>query len=200
MQIAQAKEVDNRPARGGCALSIMSGQDAGKWQTVKSKQQDVKKKRAPEPTVAPSARVETSESVFSALDSWYDKKHEQQTNHQKPAEEFDSAQSNGRAAASSDDDGSSAAENSVSKQRDTPAKAKKPKAKRVKVTPSQAASGLDSNKIKELLSSVQKSYPDNQLSQLETLVDHLLTIFQASELPFNKLLNEQYLDKVSNSS
>ena len=177
----------------------MNGQDAGRWQTVKSKQQDVKKKRAPEPTMAPSSRIETKDSVFSALDSWYDKNLGQPASHQKPSGDFDSPDTNGGAVPSSasDDGSSSAAENNVAKSLDTPVKVKKPEAKRAKVTPSQAASGLDSSKTKALLSSVQHSYPDNQLSQLQTVGDHLLTTFQSSELPFNKLLNEQSLEKVS---
>lgn len=178
----------------------MNGQDAaaGRWQTVKGKQQDARKKRAPEPVVAPSQRIETNDSVFSALDNWYDRKQRQTASHQKPAEGFDSSETNGRAHASSasDDGSSSATESNVQKAPDVPPRTKKPKAKRAKVTPSQAASGLDSKKITDLLSSVQQTYPDNELSQLQTLGDHLLTTFQTSELPFNKLLNEQYLDKV----
>ncbi|KAL3154375.1 hypothetical protein ABBQ32_013852 [Trebouxia sp. C0010 RCD-2024] len=168
----------------------MSGQDTagGKWQTVKTKQQDVKKKRGPEP-VAQSGRIEATDSVFSALDQWYDKK---QDSHQKPAE---SSEVND--ASSPSDAGSSTGESGVPKPPDVPRRIKKPKAKLAKITPSQAASGLDSNKISHVLLSVQQTYPHNQLSQLQTLGDHLLTTFQASELPFNKLLNEQYLEKVT---
>ena len=177
----------------------MSGQDAaaGKWQTVKTKQQDVKKKRGPEPA-APSGRIETTDSVFSALDEWYGKKHENHASHQKPAETFESSEINGKTGTSSPSDaGSSTGESGLPKAPDLPKRVKKPKAKQAKITPSQAASGLDSNKIREVLSSVQQTYPDNQLSQLQTLGDHLLTTFQSSELPFNKLLNEQYLEKVT---
>lgn len=178
----------------------MSGQEAaaGKWQTVKSKQPDVKKKaRGPEPA-APSGRIETTHSVFSALDNWYDAKQGNQTSHQKPAESSDSPEVNGKASASSPSDaGSSTGESSMPKAPDIPKRVKKPKAKQAKITPSQAASGLDSSKVREILSSVQQTYPKNQLSQLQTLADHLVKTFQTSELPFNKLLNEQYLEKVN---
>ena len=177
----------------------MSGQEAaaGKWQTVKTKQQDVKKKaRGPQPA-APSGRIETTDSVFSALDNWYDAKQDNQPSHQKPAESLDSPEINGKGGDSSASDaGSSMGESSLPKAPDMPRKVKKPKAKQAKITPSQAASGLDSSKIRDMLSSVQQTYPKNQLSQLQTLGDHLLKTFQASELPFNKLLNEQYLEKV----
>ena len=177
----------------------MSGQEtaAGKWQTVKTKQQDVKKKaRGPEPA-APSGRIETTDSVFSALDNWYDAKRDNQVSHQKPGESLDPPEVNGKAGASSASDaGSSTGESSMPKAPHMPRRVKKPKAKHAKITPSQAASELDSSKIRGMLSSVQQTYPKNQLSQLQTLGDHLLKIFEASQLPFNKLLNEQYLEKV----
>lgn len=178
----------------------MSGQEAaaGKWQTVKSKQPDVKRKaRGPEPA-APSGRIDTNDSVFSALDNWYDAKQGNQTSHQKPAASLDSPEINGKAGASSlSDAGSSTGESSMPKAPDIPKRVKKLKAKQAKITPSQAASGLDSSKVREILSSVQQTYPKNQLSQLQTLADHLVKTFQTSELPFNKLLNEQYLEKVN---
>ena len=170
------------------------------WQTVKSNKPDVKKKRSSEQTVAPARRIETTESVFSALDNWYDNQQEQRSAHQTPAEDSNTHQLNGRGPASvtSDESSSSSAPQSVGqKARHEPIKAKKPKAKRPKITPSQAASGLDSTKFADLLASVQQTYPDNQLSQLQTVGDHLLTAFQTSELPFNKLLNEQPVEKVS---
>jgi len=172
------------------------------WQTVKSNKPDVRKKRSSESTVAPAGRIETTDSVFSALDSWYDNKQEQRVSHQKPSGDSDMSQLNGKGPASvtSEDSSSSYAPHAVEqKVRHEPIKAKKPKAKRPKVTPSQAASGLDSAKFAELLASVQHSYPDNQLSQLQTVGDHLLTAFQTSELPFNKMLNEQPLEKVHSS-
>lgn len=170
------------------------------WQTVKSNKPDVKKKRSSEPTVATAGRIETTDSVFSALDNWYDQKQEQRADHQRPAEDSDTHQLNGKGPASvtSEDSSSSSPPQSVGqKARHAPIKAKKPKAKRPKITPSQAASGLDSAKFADLLHSVQQMYPDNQLSQLQTVGDHLLTAFQTSELPFNKLLNEQAIEKVS---
>ncbi|DBB03869.1 TPA: hypothetical protein ACH3X1_012957 [Trebouxia sp. C0004] len=104
----------------------------------------------------------------------------------------------GPASVTSEDSSSSHAPHAVEQEvRHEPSKAKKPKAKRPKVTPSQAASGLDSTQFAALLASVQHTYRDNQLSQLQTVGDHLLTAFQTSELPFNKMLNEQPLEKVT---
>ena len=121
----------------------MNGQEAaaGKWQTVKSKQPDVKKKaRGPEPA---AGRIETTDSVFSALDNWYDAKQGSQTSHQKPAESSDLPETDGKAGASSPSDaGSSTGESSMPKAPDIPKRVKKPKAKQAKITPSQAASGL----------------------------------------------------------
>ena len=176
--------------------------EMSQWQTVKSNKPDVRKKRSSESTVAPAGRIETTDSVFSALDSWYDNKQEQRASHQKPSEDSDMSQLDGKGPASvtSEDSSSSHAPHAVEKKvRHEPSKAKKPKAKRPKVTPSQAASGLDSSQFAELLALVQHSYPDNQLSQLQTVGDHLLTAFQTSELPFNKMLNEQPLEKVHSS-
>lgn len=178
----------------------MNGTDSasdGKWQTVKARHTDrpqdsTKKSKAPELTPSTAGRVSATDSAFSALDVWYDQNKQRQ--HQKPS--VDSEEEASRSA-DSDDEQSSSTEAARSKRQDEPKKAKKPKVKRPKVKPAQAASSLEVSKYKELLALVQQMYPDNQLPQLQTIADQLLGNFQTSELPFNKLLSEQAVDKVS---
>lgn len=167
----------------------------GKWQTVKGRnndrQQDSNKKvKAPELEPSTTGQVSTSDSAFSALDIWYDQK--QQRQHQKPSVESEEEASR---SADSEDGQSSSTEAAVN----TPhtRQAKKPKVKRPKVKPAQAAHNVEVSKYKDLLASVQQTYPDNQLSQLQSIANQLLASFQTSEVPFNKLLSEQPVDKVS---
>lgn len=180
----------------------MNGQDSatdGKWHTVTVKPrhtsdrpQEAGKKPKVSEVASSGGRVEGNDSAFSALDNWYSDQQRQQ--HQKPSVESEEEASG---SVSSEDDhrlSADAAKHAVSGQ---PKKAKKPKVRRPKVKPAQAASGLDVSKYKELLATVQQTYPDNELSQLQTVADQLLESFQASELPFNKLLSEQPVDKVA---
>ena len=169
----------------------------GTWQTVKARHTDRpqdsnKKTKTPELTPSTAGRVSATDSAFSALDVWYDQNKGRQ--HQKP---FVDSEEEASRSADSDDEQSSSTEAARSKTQTEPKKDKKPKIKRPKVKPAQAASGLEVSKYKDLLASVQQTYPDNQLSQLQTVADQLLGNFQTSELPFNKLLSEQAVDKVS---
>ena len=179
----------------------MNGHDSatdGKWHTVTVKPrhtgdrpQEAGKKAKVSEVASSGGRVEGNDSAFSALDNWYSDQQRQQ--HQKPSVESEEEASG---SVSSEDDHRSSTEAAKHAVSDQPKKAKKPKVKRPKVKPAQAASGLDVSKYKELLATVQQTYPDNQLSQLQTVADQLLESFQASELPFNKLLSEQPVDKV----
>ena len=175
---------------------LMNGHDTasdGKWQTVKGRdrpQDGNKKVRAPELTPSTVGQVSATDSAFSALDNWYDQNKQR---HQKPSLDSEEDASH---SAGSDDEHSSSTEATKSTAQAEPRKAKKPKVKKPKVRPAQAASCLEVSKYQDLLSTVQQTYPDNQLSQLQTIADQLLASFQSSELPFNKLLSEQPVEKV----
>ena len=74
------------------------------------------------------------------------------------------------------------------------AKTRKPAAKRP--TPAEAASHVDAEQFKELLSHTATKYKADQQSQLETLADFFIGAFKDSELAFGKLLKDQPAQKL----
>ncbi len=49
----------------------------------------------------------------------------------------------------------------------------------------------------QVILSAEERYAADERVQLDLVADHFVTAFQEAELPFNKLLAEQPLDKVS---
>ena len=52
----------------------------------------------------------------------------------------------------------------------------------------------------QMLQSAQQRYAQDERVQLDLLADHLVAAFREAELPFNKLLAEQPLERVSSEA
>jgi hypothetical protein len=77
-----------------------------------------------------------------------------------------------------------------------PPKPKVKKVKKVKVSLGSAASALRPEDLKKFLELLKDKYKQEETPQLERLADYFSKIFDEVELPFNKLLADQPLQKV----
>mmetsp|Transcript_6666 Transcript_6666/g.19195 ORF Transcript_6666/g.19195 Transcript_6666/m.19195 type:complete len:682 (-) Transcript_6666:259-2304(-) len=167
----------------------------GQWTTVGKKDTKKKdrKKGDPQKADAPSPPDAASQSAFASLDkNW---KRQQDASRQTGTDPVPHVPSgsgmNGYAHSTDDSDASPSREPEVVKQ-------KKPKAPKVK-KPSPAALGakLDCVQLRQVISSVEERYAADERVQLDLVADHFVTAFREADLPFNKLLTDQPLEKVT---
>ena len=160
------------------------------WQTVKSKAD--KAKSRPKSTTPSGSQTDLAKLAFAEVDKW-----------QKPET------SKVEAWLSSADGASTGAFTSLkpepspppspktAEQEAEPARRNKPKKPKVKKpSVAQVATDLDVSELRAFLEETVRKYKGDEAAQLQTVADHFLKAFRECDLPFNRTVLEQPLDKV----
>jgi hypothetical protein len=163
----------------------------GKWHTVKAKDKNKKPKDPSAKSGMENGGVAVTMPVFAALDREQGPKAKAAQRHgASSSPESRSGETLGRSESSQD------GPHSVSPDVGKKAKAKKPKVK--KLSPKDAGPSLPSAAaFKDTLRGVREQYKYQEQAQLGRVADIFGNAYKEVELPFNKLITEGPLDKVS---
>lgn len=169
----------------------MASNGDGKWQTVKAKDKNRKPKDPSAKSGTENGGVSVAMPVFAALDREQGPKAKAAQRHAASSSpESRSGEALGQSESSAD------GPHSNSPNSEKKSKTKKPKAK--KLSPKDAGPSLPSAEaFKDTLRGVREQYKYQEQAQLGRLADIFGNAYKGVELPFNKLITEGPLEKVS---
>lgn len=195
---------------------MMNGSESGKWQTVKSKTEEKKKRQDDKRKDTPvrdrlGVAVDPAKQIFASIDKAFGKASTTVATDTSTPEKAAHGDYSGAftglevhdhvdspttpttpvAANGAGGPFGGGTDSETTTQTPVTTKAKKPKIKKPKITVAQVAEGINIGELEQLLRDLKDRYRGNDLSQLQVLADHLMKQFREVELPFNNLLTER---------